>query len=78
MFFTDDRLATVDALMAFARSRDRSVLELAVSWAATRPIVASVIAGATSAEQVQLNAGAAGWQLTEADRAEVDRITGQR
>ena len=75
MFFTDDRLATVDALTAFARSRDRSVLELAVSWLASRPIVASVIAGATSADQVRANAGAAGWQLTEADRAEVDRIT---
>ena len=75
-FFTDDRLATVDALSAFARSRGRSILELAVSWLAARPIVASVIAGATSADQVRANAAAAGWQLTESDRAEVDRITG--
>ena len=41
---------------------DRSVLELAVSWLASRPIVASVIAGATSPEQVRANAAAAGWQ----------------
>ena len=73
---TDERLATVDALAAFARSRNRSVLELAMSWLASRPIVASVIAGATSAEQVRANAAAAGWRLTEADRAEIDRITG--
>jgi aryl-alcohol dehydrogenase-like predicted oxidoreductase len=77
MFFTDERLATVDALTAFAQSRGRSVLELAVSWLASRPIIASVIAGATSADQVRANAAAAGWQLTEADRDEVDRITGQ-
>jgi aryl-alcohol dehydrogenase-like predicted oxidoreductase len=75
-FFSDDRLATVDQLTAFAQSRGRSILELAVSWLASRPIIASVIAGATSAEQVHANAGAAGWQLTEADRAEIDRITG--
>jgi aryl-alcohol dehydrogenase-like predicted oxidoreductase len=75
-FFTDDRIAVVDALTAFARSRDRSVLDLAMSWLAVRPIVASVIAGATSPEQVRQNAAAAGWQLTDADRAEIDRITG--
>jgi aryl-alcohol dehydrogenase-like predicted oxidoreductase len=75
-FFTDERLATVDALTAFAQSRGHSVLELAVSWLASRPIVASVIAGATSAEQVRANAAAAGWQLTEADRSELDKITG--
>jgi aryl-alcohol dehydrogenase-like predicted oxidoreductase len=74
--YTDERLATVDALSAFARSRDHSVLELAVSWLTSRSIVASVIAGATSPEQVRANAVAAGWQLTESDRAEVDRITG--
>ena len=76
-FFTDDRLAIVDTLAVFARSRDHSVLELAVSWLATRPIVASVIAGATTPEQVRANAAAAQWRLTESDRAEVDRITGQ-
>ena len=74
--WTDERLATVDALTAFSKSRGRSILELAVSWLAARQIVASVIAGATSAEQVRANAAAAGWRLTEADRAEVDRITG--
>jgi aryl-alcohol dehydrogenase-like predicted oxidoreductase len=74
-FFTEDRVAIVDRLTAFARSRGHSVLELAVSWLAIRPIVASVIAGATTPEQVRANAAAAGWQLTEADRAEVDRIT---
>ena len=71
---TDERLAMVEALTAFARSRDRSVLELAMSWLASHPIVASVIAGATSPEQVRQNAAAAGWRLTEAERAEIDRI----
>jgi aryl-alcohol dehydrogenase-like predicted oxidoreductase len=46
-----------------------------MSWLACLPKVATVIAGATSAAQVQSNAGAVGWVLTDADMAEVDRIT---
>jgi aryl-alcohol dehydrogenase-like predicted oxidoreductase len=74
-FLTDERLATVDALTAFARSRGHSVLELAMSWLASSRTIASVIAGATSPEQVRQNAAAVGWQLTGSDRAEIDRIT---
>jgi aryl-alcohol dehydrogenase-like predicted oxidoreductase len=73
-FLTDERLATVDALTAFARSRGHSMLELAMSWLATRRTIASVIAGATSPEQVEQNAAGVGWQLTESDRAEIDKI----
>jgi len=40
------------------------VLELALSWLARRPAVASVIAGATTLEQVLGNARATPWQLT--------------
>jgi aryl-alcohol dehydrogenase-like predicted oxidoreductase len=36
--------------------------------------VASVIAGATSSEQARSNAVAAGWELTDAELAEVDSI----
>jgi aryl-alcohol dehydrogenase-like predicted oxidoreductase len=37
--------------------------------------VASIIAGATSPEQIRGNAAAAGWRLTADEMAEVDRIT---
>jgi aryl-alcohol dehydrogenase-like predicted oxidoreductase len=73
-FATDDKLATAEALEAFARSRHHSLLELAISWLLSHPIVASVIAGATSPEQVRQNVAAAGWRLTESDRAEIDKI----
>jgi aryl-alcohol dehydrogenase-like predicted oxidoreductase len=36
----------------------------------------SVIAGATSPEQIHANVGAVGWTLSADERAEVDRITG--
>jgi aryl-alcohol dehydrogenase-like predicted oxidoreductase len=77
-FLTDERLATVEALAAWAGSRDRSVLELAMSWLASYRVVSSVIAGATTPEQVRANATAAGWPLTAADLAEIDAIVRNR
>jgi aryl-alcohol dehydrogenase-like predicted oxidoreductase len=64
-----------EALTAFAKERGHTLLELAFSWLLARPAVSSVIAGATSVEQVEANAHAAGWQLSAEDLAEVDRIT---
>jgi aryl-alcohol dehydrogenase-like predicted oxidoreductase len=72
--FTEENLVIADRLREFAESRGHSLLELAFSWLASRPAVASVIAGAKSLEQVQANVHAAGWRLTEADLVEVDRV----
>ena len=71
-------LRTVDALREFAEARGRTLLELAFSWLLNEPVVSSVIAGATKPEQVQANAQAASWKLTDEEMAEIDEITGQR
>jgi len=73
-FVNDRNLALVEELIEFAAFRGHSLLELAFSWLLTRPAVASVIAGATSPEQVRSNVQAAGWHLTSADLAEVDKL----
>jgi aryl-alcohol dehydrogenase-like predicted oxidoreductase len=65
----------VQALSAFAAERGHTLLELAISWLVSRPYIPSVIAGATRPEQIEQNIAAAGWVLTDADLAEVDRIT---
>lgn len=59
----DERFVRVEALDAFARRCDRTLLDLAVGGLASIAGVASVIAGATSQEQVRANAAASGWQL---------------
>jgi aryl-alcohol dehydrogenase-like predicted oxidoreductase len=69
--FTDQNLALVERLTQFATSRGHTMLELAVSWLLARPVVASVIAGAKTPDQVRANASAAGWRLTKADLAEL-------
>jgi aryl-alcohol dehydrogenase-like predicted oxidoreductase len=71
---TDRNLDVVERLIRFSESRGRTILELAFSWLLTRLAVASVIAGATSSEQARSNAAAAGWELTDAELAEVDSI----
>ena len=65
----------VERLTEFAAERGRSLLELAMSWLAGRPYLASIIAGATAPEQVEQNVAAASWALSAADVAEIDRIT---
>jgi aryl-alcohol dehydrogenase-like predicted oxidoreductase len=71
----DERFAVVEELTAFAVDRGHTLLELALSWLASEAIVASIIAGATSAEQVRANAAATtAWDLTADDRGEVDKI----
>jgi aryl-alcohol dehydrogenase-like predicted oxidoreductase len=72
--FTEQNLKIVESLIEFAAARGHTLLELAISWLATRPAVASVIAGARTPEQVRANALAASWQLTDADAQEIDKI----
>ncbi len=71
---SDDRLAAVERLEAFAEEQGRSLLELAISGLASRPGVSSVIAGATSAEQVRANAAAGAWQLDRDTLQQLDAV----
>jgi aryl-alcohol dehydrogenase-like predicted oxidoreductase len=71
---TDENLDKVEALIDFAESRGHTLLELAFSWLLAHGVVASVIAGATSAQQVRDNVGAATWKLTTEDLEEIDSL----
>jgi aryl-alcohol dehydrogenase-like predicted oxidoreductase len=65
----------VEALSAFAGERGHTLLDLAMSWLASRPCIASIIAGATRPEQVEQNVAAVGWSLSADDLAAIDQIT---
>ncbi len=65
---------TIEALTAFGADRGHSLLDVAIAGLAARPAVASVIAGATNAEQVHANAAAGAWELTADDVAALDAI----
>ncbi len=64
----------IEALTAYAEERGRSLLDVAIAGLAARPAVTSVIAGATTPEQVRANAAAGAWQLTAEDLAALDEL----
>lgn len=66
----------IEAVEKFAADRGITMLDVAIGGLAAMPTVASVIAGATSVEQVQANVAAGQWQLSGEDLAELTRITG--
>ena len=57
----------IESLADFAEQRSHSLLELAFAGLLASPVVSSVIAGATSPEQVRSNSVAADWQLSPGD-----------
>jgi aryl-alcohol dehydrogenase-like predicted oxidoreductase len=65
---------TIEALEAFGVERGHSLLDVAIAGLAARPAVASVIAGATSAEQVRANAAAGAWQLGAEDLSVLEAV----
>jgi aryl-alcohol dehydrogenase-like predicted oxidoreductase len=67
--------AKVEKLTEFAKQHGHSLLELASSWLLSRPAVASVIAGATSPQQVESNSRAGRWRLNPEELQEIDGIT---
>jgi aryl-alcohol dehydrogenase-like predicted oxidoreductase len=72
---TEENLDKVEALIDFAEPRGHTLLELAFSWLLAHGVVASVIAGATSARQVKDNAASASWKLTAGDLEAIDSPT---
>jgi aryl-alcohol dehydrogenase-like predicted oxidoreductase len=72
---SDKAFDVVDRLAGFASAHDHTLTELAMSWLAGLPHMASVIAGATKPDQVAANVAAVDWPLTDADRAEIDRLS---
>jgi aryl-alcohol dehydrogenase-like predicted oxidoreductase len=71
---SDENFDVIEALTGWAEARGHSLIDLAFAWLAASPSVASVIAGATTAEQVRTNAAAGAWQLTPDEVAEVSAL----
>jgi len=69
-----ERLETVASLDTLAQGEGHTVLELAFAWLLARPSVASVIAGATTPDQIAANVAAGQWRPSAALLAEADRI----
>jgi aryl-alcohol dehydrogenase-like predicted oxidoreductase len=73
-YITDQKLDKVESLADWADRHGRTLLEVAIGGLAALPGCASVIAGATSAEQVKANVAAGEWEPTQEEQAEIDAI----
>jgi len=73
-YVTSEKLAKVEALISWAQAHGVTILDVAISALAAQPGCSSVIAGATTPEQVKANAAAAEWIPSADELAEIDRI----
>ncbi|HEY5349946.1 MAG TPA: aldo/keto reductase [Candidatus Lustribacter sp.] len=73
-FLTEGNLAAAERLGAFAEAHGHTPLELAFSWLLARPVVGSVIAGASNPQQIEQNVAAATWTFTADELAAIDAL----
>ena len=73
---SDKNFDKVEKLETWAQERGHTILELAFAWLLGHEVVSSVIAGATTPEQVKTNAATAAWHLSPEDVKEVGALVG--
>jgi aryl-alcohol dehydrogenase-like predicted oxidoreductase len=73
---SDKNFDKVEKLEIWAQERGHTILELAFAWLLGHEVVSSVIAGATTPEQVKTNAATSGWHLTPEEVKEVGDLIG--
>jgi aryl-alcohol dehydrogenase-like predicted oxidoreductase len=69
---TEDNFDLIDRLSAVTKESGRSIHELAFGWLLSQDCVSSILAGASTPEQVTSNINAASWRLTADELAAVD------
>ena len=74
MFLQETMFAATEALIDYAESRNRTILELGLSWLAALPEIPSVIAGATTPEQIAANIAACSWTLSDEERDAIEEL----
>ena len=71
---TEKRFDLLDRLDAFAKDCGHTILELAIAWLLSRPMVASVLTGTSRTGQISDSVRAATWSLTPDQSRRIDRI----
>ena len=75
----DENWALIAELRAYAAQHGHDLVDLAFGWLNASQGVASVIAGATTSDQIHANAAAsAAWSLNADEKRDVDAITARR
>ena len=64
----------MEELKGIAARYDKSLPQLALRWAISHPAVSTALVGCRTVAEVEDNAGAIGWSISDADLAEIDAI----
>jgi aryl-alcohol dehydrogenase-like predicted oxidoreductase len=67
-------LAAVEELRPLAAKYGKSLPQFALRWTLSNPVVGTALVGFRTAAEVSENLGALGWEISNADMAEVDAI----
>jgi aryl-alcohol dehydrogenase-like predicted oxidoreductase len=73
-YTTEANWNIIERLEKFCAERNHSLLDLAFSWLLAKPVVSSVIAGATKPAQLEMNVRATDWALSKEDLTEIDTL----
>lgn len=73
-YLNDKNLERVEKLLTYAEGKGYTLLDLAFAWTLYHPVVASVIAGAMSVEQIKQNVATTRWVMTDAEYAEINAL----
>jgi aryl-alcohol dehydrogenase-like predicted oxidoreductase len=73
-YLTDKNFDRLEKLETFGKQSGRTMLDIAFGWVASKPFVPSVMAGASTPEQVEANAKAVTCNLTPAEVVEIEKI----
>lgn len=74
---TPGNVGRTENLRAVAEANGHTMLELAMSWLARQPVIASVIAGASRPEHVQGNVSAVAWKMAPEELSAIDEALGE-
>ncbi|MGI6298923.1 MAG: aldo/keto reductase [Saccharofermentanales bacterium] len=68
----DKSMAVLKDLQVIADERGRTLAELAINFVSQDPNISTALVGAKTPAQVEANAGASGWKLTNAERRRIN------
>ncbi|XP_076469480.1 1-deoxyxylulose-5-phosphate synthase YajO-like [Babylonia areolata] len=73
---SDKNWAVLGTLQKIAKAKGKSVAQVSLRWLLQKPVVSSVIIGATKMQQLDDNMAAAnGWELTAEEMKELDEVS---
>ena len=67
-------LRAVDELKGVAKRYSKTLPQLALNWTLSNPVISTALVGCRNPGEVDDNAGALGWKISDADMKEIDAI----